>query len=185
MPRKQTIHIAIKSHLGNMPHPYAMSATERNLSESANSRKARTTLKEVIQSPDLGACLSHCGNIAKSENGRANAIEKPNMPIAGAKRLRPAASTNSVPIIGPVQEKETITSVNAISRILRKPPVLLALLSNAVDQLSGSVISKSPKNERAKITKIRKKMIFTTALVLISLSADAPKSIVTNNPNPT
>ena len=59
MPRKQTIHIAIKSHLGSIPHPYAMSATLRNFSESANSRNANTTLKLVIQSPDLGACLSH------------------------------------------------------------------------------------------------------------------------------
>ena len=185
MPRKQTIHIAIKSHLGSIPHPYAMSATLRNFSESANSRNANTTLKLVIQSPDLGACLSHCGNIANSENGKASAIAKPNIPIAGANRDLPAASTNSVPIIGPVHEKETITNVNAISRILRKPPVLRALLSNAVDQLSGKVISNNPKNERAKITKIRKNTIFTTALVLISLSAEAPKRIVTSNPNPT
>ena len=39
-----------------------------------------------------------------------------------------------------------------MSRILRKPPVLRALLSNAVDQLSGKVISKSPKKESEKIT---------------------------------
>ena len=185
MPRKQTIHIAIKSHLGNIPHPYAMSATERNFSESANSRNAKTTLKEVIQSPDFGACLSHSGNIANSENGRASAIAKPNIPIVGAKRLRPAASTSNVPMIGPVQEKLTMTSVKAINRILRKPPVERALLSSAVDQLSGSVISKSPKNESAKTTSIRKNTIFTTALVLKSFNADAPKRIVTKRPSPT
>ena len=111
MPRKQTIHIAIKSHLGSIPHPYAKSATLRNFSESANSRNANTTLKLVIQSPDLGACLSHCGNMANSENGKASAIAKPNIPIAGANKDLPAASTNNVPIIGPVQEKETITNV--------------------------------------------------------------------------
>ena len=69
--------------------------------------------------------------------------------------------------------------------MLRKPPVLRALLSNAVDQLSGKVISNNPKNESAKITKIRKNTIFTIALVLSSFSADAPKMTVTNNPNPT
>ena len=142
-------------------------------------------MKDVIQSPDFGACLSHCGNIAKSENGKANAIAKPNMPIAGANKDLPAASTSSVPIIGPVQEKETMTNVKAISKMLRNPPVERALLSKAVDQESGSVISNSPKNERANTTNRRKKKIFTIALVLRSLRADAPNRIVTKRPNPT
>ena len=185
MPRKQTIHIAMKSQRGKIPQPYAMSATERNLSDSASSKKASTTLKLVIQSPDLGACLSHCGNIAKSEKGNARATEKPNIPIAGAKRLCPAASTSNVPIIGPVHEKETMTSVNAMSKILKKPPVLRALLSNAVDHESGSVISKRPKNDKAKTTSKRKKKILTIAFVLISLRADAPKRSVTKSPKPT
>ena len=129
--------------------------------------------------------MSHCGNIANSEKGKASATAKPNIPIAGANKDLPAASTNSVPIIGPVHENETITNVNAMSKMLRKPPVLRALLSNAVDQLSGKVISNNPKNESAKITKIRKNTIFTIALVLSSFSADAPKMTVTNNPNPT
>ena len=80
---------------------------------------------------------------------------------------------------------ETITSVNAISRILRNPPVLRALLSRAVDQESGSVISNNPKNDSANTTRIRKNTMLTTALVLRSFSADAPKAMVTNNPNPT
>ena len=185
IPKKQRIQIAIKSQRGRIPQPYARSATERNFSESANSRKANTTLKEVIQSPDFGAVFNHCGNIAKSEKGNANAIAKPNIPIVGAKRLRPAASTNKVPMIGPVQEKETMTSVKAMSNMLKNPPVERALLSKAVDQESGSVISKSPKNDKAKITSKRKKKIFTTALVLRSFNADAPKSSVTSKPNPT
>ena len=129
--------------------------------------------------------MSHCGNNANRENGNANAIAKPNIPIAGANRLCPAASTNSVPMIGPVQLNETITNVNAISNILRKPPVLRALLSRAVDQLSGRVISNSPKNDNANTTSIRKKTMFTTALVLRSFNADAPNRTVTSSPKPT
>ena len=123
--------------------------------------------------------------MANSEKGSASAMAKPNMPTAGAKRLCPAASTSNVPMIGPVQEKETITSVNAMSNILRNPPVERALLSKAVDQLSGSVISNKPKNDSAKTTNSRKKKIFTIALVLSSFNADAPKIIVTSNPKPT
>ena len=185
MPAKHATQIAMNSQRGSIPQPYARSATERNLSESANSRKANTTLKEVIQSPDLGACFIHSGNIANSEKGNASATAKPNIPSVGAKSDLPAASTSKVPMIGPVQEKETMTSVNAMSRILRNPPVFRALLSNAVDQLSGNVISKSPKKDSAKTTSNRKKKMFTIALVLRSLSADAPNSNVTNNPSPT
>ena len=185
IPAKHAIQMAMKSQRGNIPHPYARSATLRNLSANASSRKARTTLKEVIQLPERGAFLIHCGNIAKSEKGNAKAIAKPNIPTAGANKLCPAASTNSVPMIGPVQEKETITSVNAMSSMLRNPPVERALLSNAVDHESGRVISKSPKKESAKIIKMRKKMIFTTAFVLRSLSAEAPKIALMSNPSPT
>ncbi|MBR0323016.1 MAG: hypothetical protein IIX06_00820, partial [Bacteroidales bacterium] len=38
-------------------------------------------------------------NIANSENGNANAIAKPNIPIAGARSDLPAASTSKVPMI--------------------------------------------------------------------------------------
>ena len=162
-----------------------MSATLKNFSESANSRNAKTTLKLVIQSPDFGALLSHCGNKANSENGKANATAKPNIPTAGANRLFPAASTSKVPMIGPVQEKETITSVKAMNNMLKNPPVERALLSSLVDQLSGSVISNKPKKESANSTKIIKNIIFTTALVLKSFRAEAPNSIVTNRPKPT
>ena len=142
-------------------------------------------MKVFIQPPDLGNFLSTDGNIAKSENGNANAIAKPNIPIVGAKRDLPAASTSRVPMIGPVQEKDTITRVNAINRMLKKPVVLPDLLLRAVDHELGKVISKAPKNDAAKSTKIRKNMILTTALVLNALRAEAPKIRVTNKPNPT
>ena len=165
--------------------PYAKSATLRNFNANANSRKANVTLKVFIQPPDLGSFFNTDGNIAKSEKGNANANAKPNIPIAGAKIDLPAASTSRVPMIGPGQEKDTITKVKAISRMLRKPVVLLDLLLSAVDHELGKVISNAPKNDAANSTKIRKKMMFTTALVLNAFKADAPKIRVTNNPKPT
>ena len=105
--------------------------------------------------------------------------------MAGAKIDLPAASTSRVPMIGPVHENDTITSVNAINRMLRKPVVLLDLLFSAVDHELGNVISNAPKNDAANSTKIRKNMIFTTALVLNAFNADAPKISVTSNPKPT
>ena len=166
-------------------HPYAKSATLRNFNANANSRKARVTLNVFIQPPDLGNFFSTDGNMAKSENGNAKANAKPSIPIAGASIDLPAASTSKVPMIGPVQENDTITNVNAMSRMLRKPVVLLDLLLSAVDHELGRVISNAPKKDAANTTKIKKKMILTTALVLSALSADAPKISVTNRPNPT
>ena len=119
------------------------------------------------------------------ENGKANAIAKPSMPMVGASKLLPAASTRSVPMIGPVQEKLTMTSVNAINIIERNPLDERDLSFNLVDQLEGSVSSKAPKKEAANTTRMRKKMILTTALVDMALSAEAPKTAVIRSPNPT
>ena len=166
-------------------HPYAKSATLRNFNANANSRKARVTLNVFIQPPDFGNFFNTDGNIANSEKGNANAIAKPNIPIAGARIDLPAASTSKVPMIGPVHENDTITNVNAISRMLRKPVVLLDLLLSAVDHELGNVISNAPKKDAANSTNIKKKMIFTTAFVLNALSAEAPKMSVTNRPKPT
>ena len=168
-----------------MCHPYAKSATLKNFNANANSRKAKVTLKVFIQPPDLGSFFNTDGNIANSEKGNANAIAKPNIPIAGANSDLPAASTSKVPMIGPVQENDTITNVNAISKMLRKPVVLLDLLFRAVDHELGSVISNAPKNDAANSTKIKKNMMFTTAFVLSAFNAEAPKTNVTSSPNPT
>ena len=112
-------------------------------------------------------------------------MANPNIPIVGANNDLPAASTSKVPMIGPVHENDTITNVKAINKILRKPVVLLDLLLRAVDHELGNVSSKAPKNEAAKITKMRKKMILTIALVLNALRAEAPKMSVTSKPRPT
>jgi len=64
----------------------------------------------------------------------AKATAKPNIPIAGASRLpEEATSTSSVPMIGPVHEKETRTSVKAMNKILRNPAVESAFASSLVD----------------------------------------------------
>ncbi len=166
-------------------HPYAKSATERNFSERANSRKASVTLKVFIQPPDLGNFCNIVGNMAKSENGSAKAKAKPSIPIVGASSDLPAASTSSVPMIGPVQLNDTMTSVKAMKRMERKPVVADDLADIFVLHDDGSVSSKAPKNEAANTTRMRKKMILTTALVESALSADAPKMAVMSRPRPT
>ena len=179
------IHNATNTSRSRICQPYAKSATLRNFNANANSKNAKVTLKVFIQPPDFGNFFNTDGNIANSENGNANASAKPNIPIAGAISDLPAASTSKVPMIGPVQENDTTTKVNAISKMLRKPVVLLDLLLRAVDQELGKVISNAPKNDAANTTKIRKKIMFTTALVLSAFKADAPKISVTSRPRPT
>ena len=68
----------------NRPHPYAMSATERNFSAKASSRTPNVTFRIFIHAPDLGAFLSIAGKSAKMVNGNAKATANPAMPIAGA-----------------------------------------------------------------------------------------------------
>ena len=83
--------------------------------------KPRTTFRVFIQEPDLGADFSHEGNMAKRVNGRARARAKPNIPTAGASQLPDVVvSTRSMPMMGPVQEKETSTRVKAIRKMESK-----------------------------------------------------------------
>ena len=142
-------------------------------------------MKVFIQPPDLGNFCNIVGNIAKSEKGKAKAIAKPNIPTVGANSDLPAASTNSVPMIGPVQLNDTMTSVKAMKRIDRKPVVAEDFADIFVDHDEGKVNSNAPKNDAANTTNMRKKMIFTTALVDKAFSADAPKMAVMSSPSPT
>src|SRR5690606_22408578 len=103
---------------------------DRNFKARAISIKPNVTLILFIHPPDFGMELSQPGNAANKAKGKASANENPNIPIKGPTGIRPnkvgpppiAVSTNSVPIIGPVQEKETSASVNAIKKIPNKPP---------------------------------------------------------------
>ena len=139
-----------------------------------------------IQPPDFGIDFNQDGNIANSVNGKAKAIAKPSMPIAGAMTLPVVeTSTNKKPIIGPVQEKETNDKVNAIRKILNKPLVCSALLSTALLHLEGNVNSNAPKNDAAKIISIKQNKILNTALVDRAFNALAPKIKVIAKPNAT
>ncbi len=75
-----------------------------------------TTFTEFNQPPDFGRLLSLEGKKAKNPKGRATAMENPNIPMMGRSTEPRAASTNTVPTIGAVQEKETNTRVNAMKK---------------------------------------------------------------------
>ena len=146
--------------------------------------KANTTFTELSQPPDLGNDFIRVGNIAKRANGSANADENPNIPTAGPIAMPDeAASTNRVPIIGPVQENETNANVKAINKMLTKPVVASAFASIFVVHDAGSVKSNAPKNEAANTTNKTKKNILNQAFVERSLSALAPNIVVTRRPN--
>ena len=66
------------------------------------------------------------GNRAKKMNGKAKALPKTAMPRIGRNNSPPAEVTSKVPTIGPVHEKDTRVSVNAMKKTPRKPPFLSA-----------------------------------------------------------
>ncbi len=163
-----------------------MSATERNLSEKANSKNPRSTLVVFSQLPERGSFFSRFGKKAKMVNGTASAMENPSMPIVGARMFPPEeTSTSNVPTIGPVQEKDTTTNVSAMSRMPRMPAVSSALLSIFVLHDAGSVSSNPPKKEMAKRMSSRNRNRLKIALVESALSALAPNSNVSTTPKPT
>ena len=123
--------------------------------------------------------------MANNTNGMANAKEKPNIPTAGPKRSPfVAASTNKVPMIGPVQEKETTAK---LADIKNKPirPLLSELESILFTNELGKVISKAPKKEAANTTNNRKNRKLKIPLVDRAFNASAPKAMVINIPNAT
>ena len=96
-----------------------------------------------IHLPDLGKEDKRFGNKAKIVKGKASANPKPSIPIVNciAPPWEDIDPTNKEPKIGPVQEKETKTRVNAIKNIPIKPPIELDLESIELIQLEGTVIS--------------------------------------------
>ena len=153
------------------------------MSDNASSMKPSTTFTVLSQPPDFGIFLSMVGKRANTVNGMARAIAKPVIPTTGPITLpRLAASTKRVPIIGPVQENDTITSVAAMKKMLSIPVVLLAVLSILLLNDWGSVISNAPKNEMAKITSNAKNSKLHHALVASAFMALAPNSTVKQMP---
>ena len=92
------------------------SAFDANFKAKASSKKPKVTFTVFNQPPDCGKEFNQPGKAANKPNGKASAKAKPNIPQNGPEILV-AASTNSVPIIGPVQENETNTKVKAMKKI--------------------------------------------------------------------
>ena len=117
------IQIAKNNSLSNQCSCNTKSAFERNLNANANSKNPKNTLTVFNQPPDFGKEFIQPGNIANKAKGNAMANENPNIPTIGAIPPFEADSTNSVPTIGPVQEKDTIANANAIKKIPITPPL--------------------------------------------------------------
>src|SRR5690606_841015 len=102
------IHNAKNTSLSKNCQLYAKSTLERNFNASASSRNPNTTFTLFSHPPDFGKDFSIEGNMANSTKGTARANQNPSIPMAGPRRSPlVAASTNNVPMIGPVHEKET------------------------------------------------------------------------------
>ena len=106
--------------------------------------------------PDFGNEFNHPGKAANNAKGSANASENPNIPIKGPIPPIVADSTNNVPTMGPVQEKETKARVKAMKKIPKNPPLFEAE-SALVTHVFGRLISNAPRNEIANTTRRRKK----------------------------
>ena len=157
-----------------------ISTVDKNLNDNANSIKPKITFTVVSQPPDFGNDFSHCGNIANKVKGKANAIPKPNKPT----NKEEPPTTNNVPMIGPVHENDTKAKVNAIKKIPKFPP-LLDKLSVLFAQDDGNVISKTPKNDMAKMMKTTKNNKLNQMLVLMAFNASEPKTVVIIKPKET
>ena len=121
--------------------------------------------------------------MANRQNGMASASENPSMPMAGP-NLSPvvAASTSSVPMMGPVHENDTRVRVKAMKNMLSMPVVRSAVASILLAHFDGRRMSNAPKNDIANTTRSRKNMMLHTALVDKALSELGPKAAVTRSP---
>ena len=160
------------------------SALDKNLKAKANSKKPNDTLTEFIHPPDFGKEFNQVGNKANSINGKAMAEEKPSIPTIGAMPPLEADSTSKVPTIGPVQENETIAKASAMKKMATTPD-FPACRSTLFAQELGNMISKAPKNEKAKNTRIMKKIILKATPVDNAFKASAPKTPTMISPRTT
>ena len=181
---KMAIQMAKNNSLSNQCNCNTKSAFDKNLKARANSKKPKTTLTEFNHPPDFGNVFNHPGNIANNINGKANALENPSIPTIGAIPPFEAASTNKVPIIGPVQENETIAKAKAINSIPTIPP-LSACLSTLLAHELGNIISKAPKKDKAKTTNRTKKITLNQTFVDKAFRESAPKNNVITEPKNT
>src|SRR5689334_8597215 len=157
------IQIPIKTSRLNNPHCLTRSALERNFMAIAISKKPNTTFTEFSHPPDFGSDCNQFGKIANTVNGSARAKPKPARPAVKGHEPCAAVPASKDPRIGPVHEKETIASVKAMKNIpiTSRPDRALVLLARP----PGKRISKYPKNEMAKTTKMTKKKRFNATFV--------------------
>ena len=94
------------------------------------------------------------------------------------------AVTNKLPIMGPVQEKETNPRVKAIKKMPRNPP-RSACLSILFTHEAGNWISKAPKKEKANRTNIPKNNRFIQTFVDRPFNPSGPVAAVNATPNVT
>ena len=85
-------------------------------------------------------------------------------------------------MMGPVQEKDTITKVSAMKNMPAKL-LMPALLSAFVDQEEGNAISKAPKNDIPNSKKIAKKRRLAIQLVARLFKAAGPNITVMKKPS--
>ena len=147
--------MAINNSLSNKCVCNTKSALDKNLNANAISKNPKVTLTEFNQPPDCGSEFNQPGKAANNANGNAIASENPNIPIMGPLTPPVAASTSKVPTIGPVQEKETNASVNAMKNIPINPPLPSAFTLLSVHE-EGNCISNAPKNDAPKINNNKK-----------------------------
>lgn len=179
--KNNSTHNPINNSYPNIPQCLVISAVLKNFNANANSIKPSTTLTLVIQDPDLGNEFNIAGNAANNPNGNARARENPNITTIGPRDEDLADSTIAVPMIGPVQENDTIAKVNAMKKIPTIPP-LSAIESVLLDQLLGNVISKYPKNDNANMINTAKKKTLAIQLTDKSFSAVGPANTLISVP---
>ena len=177
--------MAINISLVNSPDWITKSALLKNFNAKANSNNPKTIFTELSQLPLFGNEFNQLGNKANNPNGNANADEKPSIPTNGPLTFPlTALSKSNVPIIGPVHEKDTSDSVNAIKNIPNKPPLSL-WLSILFTNDEGKVISNAPKNDAAKIIKMKKKTRLNQKFVDIAFNASIPNKLEIIKPKET
>ena len=120
----------------------------------------------------MGRSFSKEGKKAKIVKGRAKASEKANIVTIGTQNSPAVERIRTLPTIGPVQENDTNTSVRAMKKIPIKPP-LSACRSLLLTIQLGSVISKAPKNDAAKIMNTMKKIRLGSQCVASQLKMSA------------
>ena len=116
------------------------SAFDKNFKAKPSSINPKNTFTVFIQPPDFGKLCNACGNKANNPKTIAQLNPKPakaKVNNIGTFEDPVTALPNKLPKIGPVQENDTITKVNAIKKIPIIPPA-----SSAFEDLLAMALGK-------------------------------------------